>query len=89
VEKGKPLYTQEYNIILCVQVKHIGGLKKMTTLVKIPHVIRKRSNNRPKSLILLIPALIRDTMELTADDNICLEVCMENNEKILKIRKID
>ena len=61
----------------------------MTTIVKIPHTIRKRSNSRPKSLILLIPALIRDVMELSAEDQVCLEVCMENNEKILKIRKID
>lgn len=61
----------------------------MTTLLKMPTKVRKRSNSRPKSLILLIPAVTRDLLELSADDNVCLEVCMENEEKYLKLRKID
>lgn len=61
----------------------------MTTMLKIPTKVRKRSNSRPKSLILLIPAKARDLLELSADDDVCLEVCMENEEKYLKLKKID
>lgn len=61
----------------------------MTTLLKKQTKVRKRSNDRPKSLILLIPATVRDLLELSADDEVCLEVCMENEEKYLKLRKID
>lgn len=61
----------------------------MTTLLRKQTKVRKRSNYRPKSLILLIPAVIRDLLELSSDDDVCLEVCMENEEKYLKLKKID
>lgn len=61
----------------------------MTTLLKLQHKVKKRSNARPKSLILHIPAKARDLLELEHDSDICLEVCVENDEKVMKIRKID
>jgi len=61
----------------------------MTTMLKIPTKVKKRSNSRPKSLILYIPSAVRDIMEFEHDSDIYLEVCMENDEKLLKIRKID
>lgn len=61
----------------------------MTTMLKIPTKVRKRSKDRPKSLILLIPAKARDMLELKAEDDIYLEVCMENEERFIKISKID
>lgn len=68
---------------------HKGGTKKMTTLLKLQLKVKKRSNTRPKSLILHIPAKARDIMEFEHDSDICLEICEENNNKIMKIRKID
>ena len=61
----------------------------MTTIVKLPTQVKKRSNARPKSLILHIPAMVRDIMEFEHETKICLEVCTENEEKYIKIRKID
>ena len=61
----------------------------MTTILKIPAKVKKRSNTRPKSLILYIPAQVRDIMELEHNSNITLEIIQENDEKVLKIQKLD
>jgi hypothetical protein len=61
----------------------------MTTLLKLPTKVKHRSNTRPKSLILPIPATVRDMMELEHNSDITLEVCLENDQKVLKIQKID
>jgi hypothetical protein len=62
--------------------------KKMTTLLKLPTKVKHRSNTRPKSLILPIPAAVRDIMELEHNSDITLEVCLENDQKVLQIQKI-
>ena len=62
----------------------------MTKLFEKEAVVRKASKHRPKSLILHIPPVIRDVLELKADDNIILEAYIENTgEKHIKIRKLD
>lgn len=61
----------------------------MTSILKMPITVKKRSKDRPKSLILLIPAKARDIMEIKADEQLCLKICKENDKKVLKLEKID
>jgi antitoxin component of MazEF toxin-antitoxin module len=66
-----------------------GGLIKMTLITRITKKIQKKSNARPKSLVLYIPASIRDIMELQDGTNVNVDVILENEERYIKITKID
>lgn len=62
----------------------------MTSLIKIPSTIKWVSKQRPKSLILRIPAAVRDIMEFEHGTSINIEVCLdENDKKFVKISKED
>jgi hypothetical protein len=61
----------------------------MTVITTINHAVKKRSNKRPRSLILHIPAQVRDLMEWEHNTNITIDVCIENEKKILKIYTTD
>lgn len=65
------------------------GGEKMTLITRITRKIQKKSKTRPKSLILYIPAEIRDIMELQDGTEVNIDVILENNEKLIQIRKID
>ena len=59
-------------------------------LLKMRKKIRRDTAARPKSLILPIPAQIRDMMEFEHGTEITMEVCLnENKEKYIKVQKID
>lgn len=62
----------------------------MKILTRLETAVKKRSNARPSSLVLHIPARVRDLMELEHNTPILLDVCMdENNQKCIKISKLD
>ncbi|WP_323736211.1 hypothetical protein PXD04_10070 [Methanosphaera sp. ISO3-F5] len=63
----------------------------MTLLLKIKTAIKKRSNSRPKSLILYIPAQVRDLVEFEHGTPINLEVCLDDKtkKKYIKIYATD
>ena len=61
----------------------------MTLITRITRKIQKKSNTRPKSLVLYIPAAVRDIMELQDGNEVNIDVILENNEKFIKISKID
>ena len=65
----------------------IGGLKKMTKIFEKEATIRKASKNRQKSLILHIPPVIRDYMELQADEQIIISANLDAGERYIKIKK--
>ena len=51
--------------------------------VKLHYVAK----SRPKSLILRIPAMIRDLLELTYEDTVTMDVLVEDDVKCIKIYK--
>ncbi len=58
-------------------------------LLKTRKKIRRDTAARPKSLILPIPAQIRDIMEFEHGTEITITVCLDkNNEKYLRVQKI-
>ncbi len=59
----------------------------MTLITRLETAVKKRSNARPKSLILHIPAFVRDIMEFEHNTPIVLDVCVENDVKCIKIYK--
>ena len=59
----------------------------MTSLIKVDAKIRRASHRRPKSLILSINPTIRDIMEFEHETPITMEVCVENEEKYVKLYK--
>lgn len=63
----------------------------MTLILKMPLKLKKVSKARPKSLILRIPATVREIMEFKADETINIKVCLnpETKEKELIITKKD
>lgn len=62
----------------------------MTNISYFETKLRKVSNNRPKSLILSIPANVRDIMEFEHGTSVKIEVCLDQeNKKFVKISKID
>lgn len=59
-------------------------------LLKMRNKIRRDSKQRPKSLILPIPAQIRDTMDFEHGTPVTWTVCSKNNElKIIIQKEID
>ena len=58
-----------------------------TTLISKDVKLKYVSKSRPKSLILRIPAIIRDLLELTYDDTITMDVVIEDEVKCIKIYK--
>jgi hypothetical protein len=62
-------------------------IKNMTLITRIEHKLRSRSKDRPKSLHILIPATIRDTMDFKVGDQIIMDVLDEQGSRILKIYK--
>ena len=59
----------------------------MTLIARMENKIRPRSKDRQKSLHILIPAAIRDAMELESGDIVILDVLDEQGSKALKIYK--
>ncbi len=59
----------------------------MTLVARLNKKVKYRSKDRPKSLLLLIPAMVRDILELKYDDEVVLDVIVENDEKYVKIYK--
>jgi len=59
----------------------------MTKILQKDIQLKYVSKSRPKSLILRIPASIRDILELKYDDTVTLEACMDENQKYLKVYK--
>lgn len=74
------------NKLCTTKVVHVED-KKMTVLLKLQQQIKKRSNARPKSLILYIPAQVRDLMQWEHNTPINMEVCFdaETEKKYIKI----
>ena len=60
-------------------------MKKVTLLTRLETAIKKRSNARPKSLVLYIPATVRDVMGWEHDTPVVMDICVENDCRILKI----
>lgn len=58
-------------------------------IMRIAKKLRKRSNERPKSLVLHIPAAVRDIMEFEHGTEVQIDVIAENDEKYVVIRKQD
>lgn len=75
-------------ILYSVYVEYKGGEKKMIIL-KTRNKIRRDSTKRPKSLILSIPASVRDVMELEHGTEISWTICSEDDKKKIIIEKID
>lgn len=61
----------------------------MTLIARLEKKVKYRSKDRPKSLLLLIPAIARDILELKYDDLVIMDIVVENDEKYLKIYKKD
>lgn len=62
----------------------------MTVIYETENKLRKVSKNKSKALILPVPATIRDLMNFEHGTPIQWEVCLENEEKYIKIyEKID
>lgn len=61
----------------------------MTLITRIIRKVQKKSNARPKSLVLYIPAEVRDIMGFQDGTQINIDVILENQEKYIKITKID
>lgn len=61
----------------------------MTLITRITKKIQKKSKTRPKSLILYLPASVRDIVGLQDGTEVNIDVILENDEKIIQIRKID
>ncbi len=61
----------------------------MTKLFTKEATVRKASKHRPQSLILHIPPVIRDVLELKADNKIILEAYNETGETYIKMKKQD
>ncbi len=60
----------------------------MTKIFEKEATIRKASKNRQKSLILHIPPVIRDYMELQADEQIIISANLDTvGERYIKIKK--
>ena len=59
----------------------------MTLIKRLETAVKKRSNARPKSLVLHIPATVRDIMEWEHNTPVTMDVCVENDCRILKIYK--
>lgn len=68
-------------------VEYIG--RKTMIILKQRNKIRRDSSKRPKSLILSIPASIRDILELEHGTEVSWTVCAENDKKKIVIEKID
>ena len=59
-------------------------------LLKLRKKIRRDTAARPKSLILPIPAQVRDIMKFEHGTEISMEVCLDENEEMyIKVQKID
>ena len=61
--------------------------KNMTKLLSKDVKLKYVAKSRPKSLILRIPAVIRDLLELTYDDTVTMDVIIEDDVKWIKIYK--
>ena len=61
----------------------------MALITRITRKIQKKSKTRPKSLILYIPAEIRDIMKLQDGTTVTIDLISENEEQHIEIRKID
>lgn len=59
----------------------------MTLVARLEKKVKYRSKDRKKSLLLLIPAMVRDILELKHDDKVILDIIIENEEKYVKIYK--
>ena len=59
----------------------------MTLLTRLEKQVKSRSKDRPKSLLLLIPAMVRDLMDLKVNDTLILDIVEENNKRYMKIYK--
>ena len=53
----------------------------MTNISYFETKLRKVSNKRPKSLILSIPATVRDIMEFEHGTSVKIEVCLDDKTK--------
>ena len=58
-------------------------------ILRIVKKLRKRSNDRPKSLVLHIPAAVRDIMEFEHGTEVQIDVVGNDDEKYVAIRKLD
>lgn len=61
----------------------------MDLQLRLETTINKQSNARPKSLILRIPAKVRDILELEPDTQVILDIYQDEKEKYLKMYKKD
>lgn len=61
----------------------------MTKIHEFEHKIRRVSKSHQKSLILPVPAKVRDIMDFKHDDRVKWEIHVENEEKYIILRKID
>ena len=65
-------------------------LKEMTKIYETTRNLRRSSKKSYKSLLLAIPPEIRDIMKFEHGTQLKIEICLdENEEKYLKIRKIE
>ena len=62
----------------------------MTKMLETVSTARRPSKRRPQSLILAVPPIMREYLEIEHQSMIRWKACVdENNEKYLKIQKID
>ena len=61
----------------------------MTKIHEFEHKLRRVSKSHPKSLILPVPAKVRDIMDFKHDEPIKWEIHVKNGEKYIILRKID
>ena len=58
-------------------------------ILKMRNKIRRDTKARPKSLILPIPAQIRDTMNFEHGTEVTWTICSENEKLKIVIEKVD
>ena len=61
----------------------------MDLQLRLETKINSQSKARPQSLVLRMPAKVRDILELQPNDKIILDVYQENEKKYLKLYKKD
>ena len=59
----------------------------MTLIARLEKKVKYRSKDRPKSLLLLIPAMVRDILELKYNDSVIIDIIVEDDKKYVKIYK--
>ena len=63
----------------------MGGLNTMTKILETTNKMRMVSKTHSKSLILPVPATVRDIMQFKHGTQITWEICLNGDEKYIKL----